>query len=210
MLTTAHYITITQKCILLLGNSHFASCIIQYHYQKNKVCFYANYMKLIFRKFPARFCNCSEPSRFLCKSVSCACTNERFYIKIYLADTPHQRLALNSYIIFKYFFVTHFLLHHIMKCIKILEETIVSDLAATNCGCNGGCTGSNNGGCNSCSIIIWIILLSCLCGNGNGTGLSNVFGCGNGDDCGCGGGCGNNSCVWLILILLFCGGGCGF
>ena len=29
-------------------------------------------------------------------------------------------------------------------------------------------------------------------------------------DCGCGGGCGNNSCIWLILILLFCGGGCGF
>ena len=109
--------------------------------------------------------------------------------------------------------VTHFHLNHIMKCIKILEETIVSDLAATNCGCNGGCGcgGSNNGGCNSCSIIIWIILLSCLCGNGNGTGLSNIFGCGNGDDCGgCGGGCSNNSCVWLILILLFCGGGCGF
>ena len=64
----------------------------------------------------------------------------------------------------------------------------MSDLAATNCGCGGGCGGSNNGGCNSCNIIIWIILLSCLCGNGNGTSLSNVFGCGNGDDCGCGGG----------------------
>ena len=55
------------------------------------------------------------------------------------------------------------------------------------------------------------IRIKCLkCGNGNGTSLSNVFGCGNGDDCGCGGGCGNNSCIWLILILLFCGGGCGF
>lgn len=109
------------------------------------------------------------------------------------------------------FFVTHSRLNHIMKCIKFLEDTIVSDLAATNCGCNNGCGcgGNGNGGCNSCNIIIWIILLSCLCGNGNGTGLSNVFGCGGGDDCGCGGGC-NNSCIWLILILLFCGGGCGF
>lgn len=107
------------------------------------------------------------------------------------------------------FFVTHSRLNHIIKCIKFLEDTIVSDLAATNCGCNSGCGGNGNGGCNSCNIIIWIILLSCLCGNGNGTGLSNVFGCGGGDDCGCGGGC-NNSCIWLILILLFCGGGCGF
>ncbi|MFQ7263197.1 MAG: hypothetical protein ACLRO4_02200 [Lachnospiraceae bacterium] len=37
----------------------------------------------------------------------------------------------------------------------------MSDLVATNCGC-----GDNNGGC---SAIIWLILLSCLCGNGNGS-----------------------------------------
>ncbi len=76
----------------------------------------------------------------------------------------------------------------------------MSDLAATNCGCdrcgNNGIFG--NGG-NSCSCIIWIILLSCICGNGNGGFLG---GCGN-DDCGCGN---NNSCLWIILILLFCGG----
>ena len=43
----------------------------------------------------------------------------------------------------------------------------MSDLTATNCGCNNSC-GNNN------------------CGNG-------IFG---------------NSCIWIIL-LLFCGGGCG-
>lgn len=81
----------------------------------------------------------------------------------------------------------------------------MSDLAATNCGCG---TTPSNGGC-GCNIIIWIILLSCLCGNNGGTGFSNIFGgCGGG--CGCGDDCGgNNSCMWLILLLLFCGGGCG-
>lgn len=69
----------------------------------------------------------------------------------------------------------------------------MSDLAATNCGCN-----DNGCGCNS---IIWIILLLSCCGN-NGS----VFG-GNG----CGNdGCGNNSCIWIILLLLCCGNnGCG-
>ena len=38
-------------------------------------------------------CNCSEPSRFSCKSVSHACMNEHFYREIYLADTPHRRNA---------------------------------------------------------------------------------------------------------------------
>ena len=33
-------------------------------------------------------------------------------------------------------------------------------------------------------------------------------------NCGCGSSCGSNllggsSCIWIILILLFCGGGCG-
>lgn len=84
----------------------------------------------------------------------------------------------------------------------------MSDLAATNCGC--GCNGgmSTCGGNSCCNIIIWIIILSALCGNNGGFG--SVFsnnGCG--DDCGSG--FGGNSCIWLILILLFCGGngGCG-
>ncbi len=66
----------------------------------------------------------------------------------------------------------------------------MSDLAATNCGCNEG----------GCSSIIWIILLLFFC-NGNGCGS----GCGNG----CGNGLlnGDNSCCWIILLLLFCG--CG-
>ena len=68
----------------------------------------------------------------------------------------------------------------------------MSDLAATNCGCN-------DGGNNCCSII-WIIILLSLCGcgnNGSGFNFGNN-GCGN-DGCGC---------IWIILLLLFCGGGC--
>jgi len=65
----------------------------------------------------------------------------------------------------------------------------MSDLTATNCGCN-------DGGCN-CSSIIWIIILLSCCGNGN-SGFFNNNGCGN-----------DNSCLWIILLLLFCGGGCG-
>ena len=48
------------------------------------------------RQIPLRFpifCNCSEPSRFSCKSVNHACMNEHFYMEIYLADTPHRRNA---------------------------------------------------------------------------------------------------------------------
>ena len=40
---------------------------------------------------------------------------------------------------------------------------------------------------------------------------STNYGCGCGRNertsCGCNNGCGNNSCLWIILILLFCGGG---
>ena len=84
----------------------------------------------------------------------------------------------------------------------------MSDLTATNCGCSNSSNWSgNNGG--GCSWIIWILLLSCFCGNGNngGCGFGNFFGGNNG--CGCNDGCGNNSCEWLIWILLlssFCGG----
>ena len=49
--------------------------------------------------------------------------------------------------------------------------------------------------------------------------LTSNYNCGCGRNertsCGCNNGCGNNSCLWIILILLFCGGngfgrsGCG-
>ena len=82
----------------------------------------------------------------------------------------------------------------------------MSDLTATNCGCNNRCgcnTGLFGGSC------IWIILLLFCCG-GNGNGLFG--GCGND----CDNGCGNNNCcewiIWILLISCFCGNnnnGCG-
>jgi hypothetical protein len=70
----------------------------------------------------------------------------------------------------------------------------MSDLAATNCGCDSS---------NSCSSLIWILLLLSCCGNG-GTSLFNGNGCGNGCDS-----------IWIILLILCCcgngngnGGGC--
>lgn len=88
----------------------------------------------------------------------------------------------------------------------------MSDLAATNCGCNNDCgCGCNNGcgcgndcGCgngtslfggSSCNCILWIIILMCCCGNN---------GCGNG--CGCG----NNDNCWIIVVLLLLCGNNGF
>ena len=91
----------------------------------------------------------------------------------------------------------------------------MSDLAATNCGCNNDCgCGCNNGcgcgndcGCgngtslfggSSCNCILWIIILMCCCGNN---------GCGNG--CGCGN---NDNCWIIVVLLLLCdnnGFGCG-
>ncbi|MDD6637342.1 MAG: chorion class high-cysteine HCB protein 13 [Lachnospiraceae bacterium] len=72
----------------------------------------------------------------------------------------------------------------------------MSDLAATNCGCN-----TCDNGCNSCNIIWIILLLSCFCGNGSSFSMN-------------GGNCGNDNCCWIIiLLLLFCnngnGNGCG-
>ncbi len=52
----------------------------------------------------------------------------------------------------------------------------------------------NNGG--SCDMLIWIILLSCVCGNDCGGGRSGLFG---GDD--------NCSCILILLLLMCCGGG---
>ncbi len=74
----------------------------------------------------------------------------------------------------------------------------MSDLTATNCGCNNNGNGCNNtglfGGNNSC---LWIILLLLFCGGNNGNG------------CGCGGNGlfgasdGNGSCCeWIILLLI--------
>ena len=66
----------------------------------------------------------------------------------------------------------------------------MSDLSATNCGCE---CDERNGSNNSC---MWLILLLLFCGGG----------CGH-NDCGYGGGC-DNSCL-MIILLLFCCGGCG-
>lgn len=64
------------------------------------------------------------------------------------------------------------------------------------CGCDNGCNGSTFGlgNGNDCCSLIWIlILLSIFCNNGSG--FSRM---------------GNNSCIWIILLLFFCGGsGCG-
>ena len=77
----------------------------------------------------------------------------------------------------------------------------MSDLSATQCACGGCSCGGRNGlscggscGCNSCTLII-ILLLCCGGCGGDGFGLNS--GCGN-----------DNSCIWIIL-LLFCCGGCG-
>lgn len=85
----------------------------------------------------------------------------------------------------------------------------MSDLTAANCGCgeercgcgcednNYSCSNRSGFGNNSCSWILWIIILSCFCNNNNSCGSCNNHGCGN------------NDCTWLIIILLFLCGGCG-
>lgn len=76
----------------------------------------------------------------------------------------------------------------------------MSDLTATNCGCNNNCACNSNscGGMMGGNFIWIILLLSCCGGCGNGSGLLGG-GCGNG----CGNSCDNNSsCDWLIWILL--------
>lgn len=79
----------------------------------------------------------------------------------------------------------------------------MSDLTATNCGCDNGCNSGCGSGTNSlfgngscgCSII-WIILLLNVFGNG----------CGQ-SSCGCGSD--NNNCLLILLLLLCCNGDCG-
>ncbi len=71
----------------------------------------------------------------------------------------------------------------------------MSDLSATNCGCDCERQGRSSWGNNSC---IWIIILLLCCGGGNGFGRGN--------------GCGDDSCLWIIILLFCCGGwgnGCG-
>ena len=61
---------------------------------------------------------------------------------------------------------------------------------------NGGGCGNNygtfGGGCDCCTLILWLIILQNLCQNG-------------------GNGCGIDSCTLLLLLLLCggCGNGCG-
>ncbi len=66
----------------------------------------------------------------------------------------------------------------------------------------GGC-GNECGGGFGGDAIIWIILLSCICGGGNGGG------CGGGCGCEGGGGLGGGSWIWILLLLCCCGGGGG-
>ncbi|MDO4311730.1 MAG: chorion class high-cysteine HCB protein 13 [Eubacteriales bacterium] len=44
------------------------------------------------------------------------------------------------------------------------------------------------------------------CGCGCESNMNDCGRCGRSGDCGCG--FGNNSCLWIILLLIFCGG-CG-
>lgn len=86
----------------------------------------------------------------------------------------------------------------------------MSDLSATHCGCNDACSkpSCNNG----CSGIIWIIILLCICGNGNDGIMGGICGNGGNNNCcdkccddGCSGGCG--SMIWIIILLCCCGNG---
>ena len=77
----------------------------------------------------------------------------------------------------------------------------MSDLAATNCGCERDNNCRNDCGCFG-NNFIWLIILFACCGN------NSWGGCGNG--CGCG----NDNCCLIIILLLLCGNkwggnGCG-
>ncbi len=76
----------------------------------------------------------------------------------------------------------------------------MSDLSATQCGCNNTREGSNG-----CCSLIWLIILFSICGNNNdgcGCGGSG-FGLFNNNNDGCGCGCGN--WIWLLILLSYCG-----
>ena len=75
----------------------------------------------------------------------------------------------------------------------------MSDLSATGCGCGCGDM-SERSGCNSCNIIIWLLILSCICGGDHGSLFGgSLFG---GDGCGCSDHCGCNW-IWIIILLIF-------
>ncbi|MBD5520419.1 MAG: chorion class high-cysteine HCB protein 13 [Lachnospiraceae bacterium] len=78
----------------------------------------------------------------------------------------------------------------------------MSDLSATQCGCNN--TREGNNGC--CSLI-WLIILFSICGNNNndgcGCGGSGISLFNNNND----GGCGCNALIWLLLLSSCCGNG---
>ena len=76
----------------------------------------------------------------------------------------------------------------------------MSDLTATNCGCNNNTTFSNNG----CCSIIWLIILFSICGNNDGCGCGSGFGLFN-NRSDCDNEC-NNSWIWIIILLFFCCG----
>lgn len=75
----------------------------------------------------------------------------------------------------------------------------MSDLSATNCGCNNSCSNNRSscgfGGDNCC----WIIILLLLCsGSGSGFGFNNN-GCGDNNGCSC--------ILWILILLSCCGNG---
>lgn len=78
----------------------------------------------------------------------------------------------------------------------------MSDLAATSCGCNGGCGMSSRDGNCSCNVLLWLLILSCACGGEGGVFGNSLFGGGCGDGCGCG--CGNNF-IWIIILIALLG-----
>lgn len=74
----------------------------------------------------------------------------------------------------------------------------MSDLSATQCGCNN--TREGNNGC--CSLI-WLIILFSICGNNDGCGCGGGMGLFNNNNDGCG--CGCNSWIWILILLSCCG-----
>ncbi|MCH5255565.1 MAG: chorion class high-cysteine HCB protein 13 [Lachnospiraceae bacterium] len=71
----------------------------------------------------------------------------------------------------------------------------MSDLSATQCGCNNSREGSNG-----CCSLIWLIILLSICGNNN-DGCGSGIGLFNNDS-----GCGCSSLIWLLILFSCCGG----
>jgi len=80
----------------------------------------------------------------------------------------------------------------------------MSDLQASNCGCNQPTNCDNGCGFGGFGNWIWILLLLCCCGNG---GFNFGCGCGGnscGNSCGIGFGC---DFIWILILLCCCGNG---